>query len=83
MKKILFSSLAIVLFTVATNAQGFRAGIKLGANGTKIDGQSFEDGYKLSYQAGVFFAGEGAGLGFQCGGKIIDNKAQFCGHLVV
>ena len=35
------------------------------------------------YQAGVFFAGEGAGLGFRCGGKIIDNKAQFCGHLVV
>jgi glutathionylspermidine synthase len=34
------------------------------------------------YQAGVFFAGEGAGLGFRCGGKIIDNKAQFCGHLV-
>ena len=34
------------------------------------------------YQAGVFFAGEGAGLGFRCGGKIINNKAQFCGHLV-
>lgn len=34
------------------------------------------------YQAGVFFAGEGAGLGFRCGGKIIDNKAQFCGHLI-
>ncbi|MCU0467862.1 MAG: glutathionylspermidine synthase family protein [Arcicella sp.] len=35
------------------------------------------------YQAGVFFAGEGAGLSFRRGGKIIDNKAQFCGHLVV
>lgn len=35
------------------------------------------------YQAGVFFAGEGAGLGFRCGGKIIDNKAQFCGHLIL
>jgi glutathionylspermidine synthase len=34
------------------------------------------------YQAGVFFAGEGAGLGFRCGGKIIDNKAQFCGHII-
>ncbi|MBC7652744.1 MAG: PorT family protein [Deinococcales bacterium] len=55
MKKIVFSSLAIVLFAIATNAQGFRAGIKVGANGTKIDGQSFEVGYKLSYQAGVFF----------------------------
>lgn len=55
MQKILLSSFAIILFTIATNAQGFRAGIKLGANGTKIDGQSFEEGYKLSYQAGVFF----------------------------
>jgi glutathionylspermidine synthase len=34
------------------------------------------------YQAGVFFAGEACGLGFRKGGKIIDNKAQFCGHLV-
>ncbi len=55
MKNMLFSSIAMLLFTVAANAQGFRAGIKLGANGTKIDGQSFEAGYKLSYQAGVFF----------------------------
>ena len=55
MKTILISFLSILLFTVAATAQGFRAGIKLGANGTKIDGQSFEDGYKLSYQAGVFF----------------------------
>ena len=34
------------------------------------------------YQAGVFFAGESCGLGFRKGGKIIDNKAGFCGHLV-
>ncbi|MES2520549.1 MAG: glutathionylspermidine synthase family protein [Bacteroidota bacterium] len=43
--------------------------------------QQDEDG--KYYQAGVFFAGEGAGLGFRCGGKIIDNKAQFCGHLIL
>ncbi len=55
MKKAIISSLVLLLFVVAVQAQGFRAGIKLGANGTKIDGQSFEDGYKLSYQAGVFF----------------------------
>ena len=34
------------------------------------------------YQAGVFFSGESCGLGFRKGGKIIDNKAVFCGHLV-
>jgi glutathionylspermidine synthase len=34
------------------------------------------------YQAGVFFSGESCGLGFRKGGKIIDNKAIFCGHLV-
>lgn len=54
MKKILFSSLTILVFVFTTQAQGFKAGIKFGANGTKIDGQSFQDGYKLSYQAGVF-----------------------------
>lgn len=34
------------------------------------------------YQAGVFFAGEACGLGYRRGGKILDNKAQFCGHLI-
>jgi glutathionylspermidine synthase len=34
------------------------------------------------YQAGVFFAAEACGLGFRKGGKIIDNKAQFCGHII-
>jgi glutathionylspermidine synthase len=34
------------------------------------------------YQAGVFFVGEACGLGFRRGGKILDNKAQFCGHLI-
>ncbi|WP_041257342.1 glutathionylspermidine synthase family protein [Fibrella aestuarina] len=35
------------------------------------------------YQAGVFFAGEACALGFRRGGKILDNTAQFVGHVVV
>ncbi len=54
MKKFLLSTLAIVLVTVTTKAQSFALGAKLGANLTKIDGQSFNDGYKLSFQAGAF-----------------------------
>jgi glutathionylspermidine synthase len=34
------------------------------------------------YQAGVFFAYEGCGLGFRRGGEILNNQAQFCGHLI-
>jgi len=34
------------------------------------------------YQAGLFFVGEACGLGYRRGGKILDNKAQFCGHLI-
>jgi glutathionylspermidine synthase len=40
------------------------------------------DGAGNSYQAGVFFAGEACGLGFRRGGKILDNTAQFVGHVV-
>ena len=39
-----------------------------------------EAGY--SYQAGVFYAGEPCALGFRRGGKILDNTAQFVGHIV-
>lgn len=35
-----------------------------------------------SYQAGVFYAGEACALGFRRGGRILDNKAQFVGHVV-
>jgi glutathionylspermidine synthase len=35
-----------------------------------------------SYQAGVFYAGEVCGLGFRRGGKILDNTAQFVGHII-
>ncbi|MFC4231720.1 porin family protein [Parasediminibacterium paludis] len=54
MKKLIVAMLALFLASVSVHAQGLKAGIKIGANGTKIDGQSFEDGYKLSYQGGVF-----------------------------
>lgn len=35
------------------------------------------------YQAGVFFAYEGAALGFRKGGEIIDNMSKFVGHVLV
>jgi len=36
-----------------------------------------------SYQAGVFFAYEGCGVGFRRGGLILDNYSKFVGHRVV
>jgi glutathionylspermidine synthase len=41
-----------------------------------------KDNLGYSYQAGVFVSGEACGLGFRRGGLIIDNKAQFCGHII-
>ncbi|MFN3849383.1 MAG: glutathionylspermidine synthase family protein [Spirosomataceae bacterium] len=41
-----------------------------------------QDEKQNRYQAGVFFAYEACGLGFRRGGYIIDNTAQFVGHLV-
>ncbi|MDO4674067.1 glutathionylspermidine synthase family protein [Campylobacter sp.] len=35
-----------------------------------------------SYQAGVFFAYEGCGLGFRKGGLIMDNASKFVGHII-
>jgi glutathionylspermidine synthase len=40
------------------------------------------DAAGYSYQAGVFFAGEACALGFRRGGRILDNTAQFVGHIV-
>jgi glutathionylspermidine synthase len=34
------------------------------------------------YQAGVFFAYEACGLGYRRGGAIIENTAQFVGHII-
>ncbi|MBC7721219.1 MAG: PorT family protein [Pedobacter sp.] len=54
MKKTILSTLVILTTVIATHAQGVSLGIKAGANLTKIDGVSFDDSYKLSYQAGGF-----------------------------
>jgi len=35
------------------------------------------------YQAGVFFAYEGAGVGFRKGGEILNNMSKFVGHVLV
>jgi glutathionylspermidine synthase len=34
------------------------------------------------YQAGVFFAYEGCGVGFRRGNKILDNDSKFIGHII-
>lgn len=36
----------------------------------------------LKYQAGVFFAYEGCGVGFRKGGEILDNMSKFVGHFI-
>lgn len=41
-----------------------------------------QDTAGLTYQAGVFYAGEGCGLGFRRGGLILDNTAGFVGHMI-
>ncbi|MCH5336649.1 MAG: glutathionylspermidine synthase family protein [Campylobacter sp.] len=40
---------------------------------------SYENEY---YQAGVFFAYEGCGLGFRKGGLVLDNSSKFLGHII-
>lgn len=54
MKRILLSVLTMFAAVSIVNAQGFHVGAKAGANMTKIDGQSFKDGYELGYQLGGF-----------------------------
>ncbi|WP_247236941.1 glutathionylspermidine synthase family protein [Telluribacter sp. SYSU D00476] len=41
-----------------------------------------KDAQGHSYQAGVFYVGEPCALGFRRGGRILDNTAQFVGHIV-
>ncbi|UOG90987.1 MAG: glutathionylspermidine synthase family protein [Candidatus Thiothrix sulfatifontis] len=41
-----------------------------------------KDAQGRSYQAGVFFAWEGCGLGFRRGGEILDNLSKFVAHRV-
>lgn len=54
MKKLILSAFVLVVFTTLTQAQGIRLGLKAGANLNKISGQSFNDGFDLSYHAGAF-----------------------------
>lgn len=54
MKKLILSALVLMLFTTVSQAQGIRLGLKAGANLNKISGQSFNDGFDLSYHAGGF-----------------------------
>ncbi|GAB3555590.1 glutathionylspermidine synthase family protein [Spirosoma fluminis] len=41
-----------------------------------------QDSAGNTYQAGVFYAGDGCGLGFRRGGLILDNGAGFVGHII-
>ena len=45
-----------------------------------VDFTSDSEGFR--YQAGVFYAGEACGLGYRRGGRILDNTAQFVGHVI-
>ncbi len=54
MKKFFFLLLAVTGVSIASMAQGLRIGVKAGANMTKFTGQSFNDGFDLSYHAGAF-----------------------------
>jgi hypothetical protein len=54
MKKVILSAFVLVMFVTVSHAQGIRLGVKAGANLNKISGQSFNDGFDLSYHAGGF-----------------------------
>lgn len=41
-----------------------------------------KDAKDRSYQAGLFFAFEGCGIGFRRGGEILDNMSKFVSHIV-
>lgn len=54
MNKRIILSLSLMLTIIISNAQSLKLGIKAGAIGTKIAGESFKSGYNLSYQAGAW-----------------------------
>lgn len=55
MKRFFLAVVTIMVFTAGTYAQGgFRLGIKAGTNLNKITGESFKDGFDLSYHVGAF-----------------------------
>jgi hypothetical protein len=53
MKSKIYLLIVVVLFTQAVNAQ-FAAGVKAGANLTKIDGKSFKEEFRTGYLVGGF-----------------------------
>ena len=55
MKRVFLSFAILLVAAAAVQAQkGFRLGAKVGANATKLDGQSFESGFNASWHAGAF-----------------------------
>ena len=54
MKKLFLSITAFIITFSTLQAQGFKFGVKLGANLNKLTGQSFKDGYDLGYHVGAF-----------------------------
>lgn len=54
MKRVFLSVTIMIAFAAVSSAQGVRLGVKLGTNLNKIEGQSFNDGFDLSYHAGGF-----------------------------
>jgi hypothetical protein len=47
-------SILLVIAGLSSQAQGFHAGIKAGANLFKVDGESFNQEFQFGYMAGVF-----------------------------
>ena len=54
MKKLLLSAVLLMIITASVNAQGFHLGVKAGAGLSKIEGNSFNSGFKLGYQLGGY-----------------------------
>jgi hypothetical protein len=54
MKKQILVVAFLAMATATVQAQGFRAGIKAGANMTQVTGKSFKEEFDLGYQAGIF-----------------------------
>lgn len=54
MKKLLLAVVVVMGTITLVSAQGARVGVKLGTNLNKISGQSFKDGFDLSYHFGGF-----------------------------
>ncbi len=54
MKYTLLSLASLLFFSLSTQAQGFAAGLKIGTNINKMDGQSFADKFTYGYSAGAF-----------------------------